>query len=1162
MQPADSGGRSSDHRGGGQRPAAMPIPGARRASMGDDPRWQAMLTEVSLADSASMDLDASLQDGIFTTSVRRAATDHGYGSLGYGHGAWLSSSPHPASMRGGGLGHAAAGTGNRSFHRTTSLQPMQRQRSAGSGVLSPDAPGNLAAATTMGGLATQAEHSVDLEAGESGATPPTSPLSLTASGQYHRAQRWHLAPPHAQDGPASDLAEPLLSADFSERSASGGQALVSPRDDHSGTGAAAEAAAATSPVPEKQAAAADGGGVGPAAEVGASLPAAPVTIARDASGGSRGGTELSKALVFGMINSVATIPSLVAYAAIVFKDPTFTPYLDQLCKFFFLSSALHQAVFCLLSTLPFSVGQVQDVGLIFLSAMATSIAASCLAAGRDAATALGTSLLTMCIATFFTGAMTLLVARQKLAQLVQYLPLPVIGGYLSFVGYFCVASGIGLGTSLDIGGLATWAQLWNWEAAVKLVPTVASCLAMIATLEHFSHPLALPAVLAAINLLFHAVRLALGVSMATAMDHQWVIRPAEGFFKFWELWGLYNVKDLSFSGIYWPALGEQWIKMLGLALVVIFGSAMDIAAIQQDTPQKIDFNRELITVAVSNMATGVAGCGFTGSYIFSQTIFTMRAGVFNRWNGWVVAISEALMFALPFPVIQWMPNFFFGSLLLWFGIEISRDWLVLSFTKMTRIEYGLLLATFSAIMQWGLEGGIAAGIVLATLYFALAYAKSQVAAIQVADGARSSVVRTVEQQAALDMLSSPKMATVKLNGFVFFGSANSIGQKLQEEAERLGGGPPAEVEERREELEEAIHNSLRTLGEAYLGVKHTQAVAALRASPAYLVLDFGAVRGLDATGARTMGMVYSDLMQQGVVLVVTGADHHGIRSLLVAHGLPLPPHPLYWPLELEQPEGVLLTGSGHGSVGGGGGGSSPPLSLALEQAWEEGRGPLDVCGEEGHPPSCLEFASLEEGLRYCEDQLLEVAVRYGLCQPPSALLPLEDMLQSHLQKLPLGGDQELAAVVTTLRRYMSEVSLSAGQLLWRVDDPASAMFIIEKGAIRVDEFISVTGPAPATTTSRGAASLLDRSGSGRRVLSRSFELGPGCVVGSTDFYLSRPHGTRAVCRSAVARVLRLTRSAMESMAADAPQALNVLQVAVMRANTLDLSKAAELSGAS
>ena len=38
------------------------------------------------------------------------------------------------------------------------------------------------------------------------------------------------------------------------------------------------------------------------------------------------------------------------------QDPIFSPYLDQLCKFFFLSSAVHQAVFCLLSALPFSGG--------------------------------------------------------------------------------------------------------------------------------------------------------------------------------------------------------------------------------------------------------------------------------------------------------------------------------------------------------------------------------------------------------------------------------------------------------------------------------------------------------------------------------------------------------------------------------------------------------------------------------------------------------------------------------------------------------------------------------------------------------------------------------------------------------------------------------------
>jgi MFS superfamily sulfate permease-like transporter len=33
----------------------------------------------------------------------------------------------------------------------------------------------------------------------------------------------------------------------------------------------------------------------------------------------------------------------------------------------------------------------------------------------------------------------------RLASLVQYVPLPVIGGYLAFVGYFCLAAGGWLG---------------------------------------------------------------------------------------------------------------------------------------------------------------------------------------------------------------------------------------------------------------------------------------------------------------------------------------------------------------------------------------------------------------------------------------------------------------------------------------------------------------------------------------------------------------------------------------------------------------------------------------------------------------------------------------------------------------------------------------------
>lgn len=72
------------------------------------------------------------------------------------------------------------------------------------------------------------------------------------------------------------------------------------------------------------------------------------------------------------------------------------------------------------------------------------------------------------------------------------------------------------------------------------------------------------------------------------------------------------------------------------------------------------------------MATSLAGAGFTGSYIFSQTIFTMRAGVHSRINGFVIAAMMFVIFVAPFSVIEYLPSYFFGSLMMWIGWEIAR----------------------------------------------------------------------------------------------------------------------------------------------------------------------------------------------------------------------------------------------------------------------------------------------------------------------------------------------------------------------------------------------------------------------------------------------------------------------------------------------------------
>ena len=55
---------------------------------------------------------------------------------------------------------------------------------------------------------------------------------------------------------------------------------------------------------------------------------------------------------------------------------------------------------------------MQDVSLIFQSAMATSIAAMCAAAGYRPEEALGTTLVTLVIATFVAGVLIMLVGAR------------------------------------------------------------------------------------------------------------------------------------------------------------------------------------------------------------------------------------------------------------------------------------------------------------------------------------------------------------------------------------------------------------------------------------------------------------------------------------------------------------------------------------------------------------------------------------------------------------------------------------------------------------------------------------------------------------------------------------------------------------------------------
>jgi len=148
--------------------------------------------------------------------------------------------------------------------------------------------------------------------------------------------------------------------------------------------------------------------------------------------------------------------------------------------------------------------------------------------------------------------------------------------------------------------------------------------------------------------------------------------------------------------------------------IVAFSSSLDVAAIQMELGRSLDFNHELITVGWSNVISGALG-GFTGSYIFSQTIFTMRAGITTRLCGFTVVLSELAIFALPFSVLAYIPRLFFGGILLFICFDLLLDWLWHSRHQVHRGEFVIVWITFLSINLTNLEIGMGIGIVVSCI---------------------------------------------------------------------------------------------------------------------------------------------------------------------------------------------------------------------------------------------------------------------------------------------------------------------------------------------------------------------------------------------------------------------------------------------------------------
>ncbi|ETM34079.1 hypothetical protein L914_18763 [Phytophthora nicotianae] len=587
---------------------------------------------------------------------------------------------------------------------------------------------------------------------------------------------------------------------------------------------------------------------------------------------------LTNAIMYGIINSILAIPAIYGYTVIIFSHRDFQDFMPALSKLVVYSSVVHQIMFTLMSSMPFSIGQVQDGGLIFLSTMATSICNS-LGDNVPLEAKVTTSVVTIGIATALFGICLVVMGKMKLAELASYLPIPVIGGYLAFIGIFCLYAGLALCTGLIINDIESMINVFDNPHDILLcVPGVLGGAFLLVVSQRYDNSFILSAAIMIMPVVFFFILLVGGISMDDARDGGWIDPATEPA----TVTDLINLFD--FSQMHWNELPKQFGTWVGMVFIVAFGSCLDIAAIELDMDRKLDFNQELNTVGWSNVVSGLLG-GCTGSYIFSQTIFTYRSKTNSRIVGVCVIIAETAIVVAPVSVMSYVPRFFFAATLIFIAIDLLLEWLVLARKQMSLREYAVLWVTFISVNLVSLEMGIAIGVGIAILNFLFGFIRLPA----VDRKTRSSdAERTLTERQILDQ-KSKSIAYFELRGFLFFGSSVQILDRVQKAVYVRKSLAAVDDDGDRAYYYSDASVLLLTPNE-----NRTPLIECLDGTPAsnpgiveteYVVMDFTGVTAADSTVVRSAFLILQKYCSNhGITVVYAGAIPE-IQMLLVRNNI-------------------------------------------------------------------------------------------------------------------------------------------------------------------------------------------------------------------------------------------------------------------------------------
>lgn len=485
-----------------------------------------------------------------------------------------------------------------------------------------------------------------------------------------------------------------------------------------------------------------------------------------------------------------------------------------------LGAALLALVTALSSALPIAIAAPQAATVVIAGSIAAGVIAAA-PAGASGQAVLVTILAGIILSSLVGGLVLYLLGATGLGRIARYLPYPVVGGFIAGVGWLFISGAIGLSTGLAPAP-DTLALLLTPDALARWLPAAAVGAILVGGRRWWNPLLLFPITLLGSVALFHLALALSGTPLATAAADGWVLGPfVSGAL-------LRPLAPHELGLVDWGAVAGQTLNIVTMPLIAAIVMILYLSGIEIGIRRDLDLDRELRAGGLGTLAGGVFG-GVTGFHLLALSVLMHRMGVRSRLGGAVAAAVVALPLPFDATMLNLLPRFVLGGLLIYFGYTFLYEWLAVQRRRMSRLDYGIVLLIVAVIAAYGLLPGVGVGLVAALGLFAAEYSRVRVVR-QVQSGAtrRSRVTRADPERRLLDA-EGERIVIFELQGYIFFGTAAAM-----------------------------------------LDMIRAQLRARSAPGPLYLILNFANVTGLDSAGLYVFTRLEQQSAGWGATVLLSG----------------------------------------------------------------------------------------------------------------------------------------------------------------------------------------------------------------------------------------------------------------------------------------------------